>query len=189
QVSTSPANDWQPAAVACGDRGIVVVWDTYEAGNYDVRLRCVGREGALTSLGPEIVVANSPQLEARATVAVDQACRAWVAYDVAGPNWGKDTGFQLELAGVPQGTRLYESRTLGMKIVDLHSGGRFAFPSENLPVRSLNSSMHEQLECAQLLGDEEGRLWLTARRRATLSVGRRGVGRQFGWELVVSRFD
>src|SRR5207245_452115 len=58
-VSSSPANDWGPAIAADGKGRVFVAWDTYDKGNYDVRLRDVAGDGR------EQVVADSPRFEAR----------------------------------------------------------------------------------------------------------------------------
>ena len=43
-VSDSKANDWSPAIAADSKGNVYVAWDTYDKGNYDVRLR-VSRQG------------------------------------------------------------------------------------------------------------------------------------------------
>lgn len=187
RVSTSPANDWHPAATALPGGGLAVAWDTYEAGNYDVC--CRATKGSGTSWGKVVRVTQQETLEARPTIAADRAGRLWVAYDTSGPHWGKDTGFRLELAKAPQGTRLYEERGVAVSIVEPGTN-RILSPNEPaVRFDSFNSTMHEQVEYPQLISDDAGRMWLVMRRRAMLSMSRRGAGRMFAWEVLVSRFD
>lgn len=189
RVSQSPANDWEPSATACQGGGIAVAWDSYDQGNYDVFCRLLRWPQEGEGHGPVVRVTRSPELEARASIACDKHGRLWVAYDVGGENWGKDTGFWLELGGAPQGARLYETRSVGVSIVNALSG-EVSWPgSETVELASLNSTLHEHVEYPELFADSTGRMWLLMRRRAALSMSRRGVGRQFTWELVVSRFD
>ena len=61
-ISNSPANDWSPAIAADSKGNVHVAWDTYDKGNYDVRL------APLLAAPPRrtsIDVANSARFEAR----------------------------------------------------------------------------------------------------------------------------
>ncbi len=95
RVTNRAANDWDPA-VAMDSAGTAwVAYDSYKNGNYDVFLSRVSG-GRLD--GPEMAVAATPRLEARASVAVDAADRVWVAWEAGEPNWGKDTGYIIRTA-------------------------------------------------------------------------------------------
>src|SRR5262249_6469667 len=74
-ISSSPANDWGPAIAADGKGGVHVAWDTYDKGNYDVRLRNVSKGNR------ELAIADSPRFEARPHLACDRNGRVWVAYE------------------------------------------------------------------------------------------------------------
>lgn len=189
RVSDSPANDWEPAAAPHPQRGIAVAWDTYDRGNYDVCCRVVGAGSRPADAGPVVRVTSAGEMEARAAIACDRQGRLWVAYDTSGPLWGKDTGFWLEMGRQPQGTRLYSGRGIGVSIVDPQSGRVLVADQAAVTFASLNPTLHEHVEYPQLISDDQGRMWMFFRRRVALSMGRRGVGRSFQWELHASRFD
>ena len=187
-VSDSPANDWEPSVCAMHDEGVAVAWDTYDAGQYDIHARVLRIGAGEPRMTPIARVTTEPTLEARASVACDGGGRLWIAYDEAGDQWGKDTGFALELGGMPQGSRLYESRDVGLAMLEPMSGAvtRLAPASVSLP---LNSTLWEQVEYPHLVVDADDRLWMFFRRRAALQMSARGVGRVFHWELCASCFD
>ena len=88
KVSTADANNWRPSIGTDSSGAAWVAWDTYAAGNYDVYLRRFdGR-----ALASPIAIANSPRFEARASIAVDEADRVWVAFEDSDEDWGKDAG-------------------------------------------------------------------------------------------------
>ncbi|NOX57096.1 MAG: hypothetical protein GXP27_22225 [Planctomycetes bacterium] len=184
RVSQSPANDWEPSAAAHPQGGIAVAWDSYDAGQYDVFCRHVTQ----TKCGPVIRVTGSPNLEARASVACDRKGRLWIAYDMSGPAWGKDTGFWLEVKKLPQGTRLYKSRWIGVSLVDVASGTVLTAPTPTVKL-ALDKTLHEQIEYQHLLTDPAGRLWMFFRKKTEINVSKRGVGWRYQWELYVTRFD
>ena len=91
RVSESPANDWEPQ-VAGGPNGQAhIVWDSYDAGNYDVFYRSY----ANGSLGEIEQVTSSPRFQAHANVAVAPDGTPWLAWDESGTNWGKDHGYLI----------------------------------------------------------------------------------------------
>ncbi|MGE0760927.1 MAG: hypothetical protein AB7O38_28205, partial [Pirellulaceae bacterium] len=187
RISESSANDWHPAAAPLAGGGIAVAWDTYEQGDYDIRCRTCQPDG--TAWGPVVSVTRAETMEARPSIAADLSGRLWIAYDTAGPYWGKDTGFMLELARAPQGTRLYEGRGVAVSVVEAGTN-RVQVPAQSeVRFDSFQRSLHEQPEYPQLVADPRGGLWLIMRRRAMLSISRRGVGRMFGWDVLISRFD
>ncbi len=124
RVTGRPANDWEPA-VAFDSRGTVwVAYDSYARGNYDVLLAGV-RDGEVAV--PETAVARTQAYEAKATVAVDAADRVWVAWEVGGSNWGKDTGYNLR--GRQPGVRIGADREVR---VAAYAGGRLLGPAQPL---------------------------------------------------------
>jgi hypothetical protein len=88
-VSQHAADDWEPALCATPDGRIVVAWDTYRNGSFDVYLREFAADSPPRPLGPERVVAATAQREAHATVAADSHNRVWIAWEVANAGWGK----------------------------------------------------------------------------------------------------
>jgi hypothetical protein len=106
-VSDSPKNDWDPAIACAHDGSVYVVWDTYDKGDYDVRMRRIvnGKPE------PVIPVADTPFFEARASVVCDAQNRAWVAYEQGSQEWGKDYGYVVENQGSP----LYQNHTVDVR--------------------------------------------------------------------------
>jgi hypothetical protein len=111
-VSEHPHDDWEPAVCATPDGRLVVAWDTYRNGSYDVYLREFAvRAAAIEPLGAVRPVAASAQREAHATVAADSAGRVWLAWDVSVADWGKHparpaslhSNRQVEVACLAQG--------------------------------------------------------------------------------------
>jgi hypothetical protein len=166
-VATSPANEWEPAVSVDADGRAWIGYDTYEHGNYDVYLTGVTYRGGQAQVGERIAVARSDEFEAHVSVLADRG-RVWVAYDIAGPNWGKDfttdapyrTGTYIE--------PLHATRRLGLRcVVD----GQVHRPAVDLPqergvrrVRSLSRRVYgDQVrfyELPQLARDGEGRVWV-----------------------------
>ena len=94
-VSTSASNDWQPAIAASGGEA-TIVWDSYEAGNYDVRLR----QWSNGRLQPVANVTTSEAFEAHADVYYDPTGRLWLAWEEGDADWGKDYVNEVEDAGM-----------------------------------------------------------------------------------------
>jgi len=84
-VTDHAANDWEPALAIRPDGSIVVAWDTYRNGSYDVYLATVANR----RVSDAVPVAATPAYEAHASVAADSNGRIWVAWDNGGPKWGK----------------------------------------------------------------------------------------------------
>ncbi len=150
-ISTSSANDWDPQ-LACGNDGSVwAVWDTYDKGDYDVMLRRL--DGA--EFGPAINVSDSPKFEARASVVCDAANRVWIAWEEAGPLWGKDYGrlYRDPAVGIP----LYSGHTINVRC---YADGQRLKTAGTLA--TLNTGT--QTAFPRLGTDDKGRVFLTCRR-------------------------
>ena len=153
KVSTSPASDWEPAIAADGKGRVYVAWDTYDKGDYDVVMRSwANGEWAETS-----TVAGTARYEAHISLAVDGADRLWAAWNESGTNWGKDTGWVLNI----QGTRLYEWRSIEVAV---HDGKSWRQPAANLD-HVLPSSPSGFTDFPVLYPDGTGRMWLFFRNR------------------------
>jgi len=85
-VSEDAHDDWEPALCAAPDGRLIVAWDTYRNGSFDIYLREF-RDGK--PLGPARPVAASAAREAHASVAADSQGRVWIAWDVSMEDWGK----------------------------------------------------------------------------------------------------
>jgi hypothetical protein len=153
RVSTSPANDWEPAIAACPDGRVYVAWDTYDKGNYDVMTRRFSN-GAWSDLS---AIADTPKFEAHVSLACDQQSRLWAAWNESGFEWGKDTGFLVKR----QGTRLYQSRWMGIAV--------YAGNSWQEPAADLNQSLPQDLrgynDFPVVQADPSGRMWVFFRHR------------------------
>jgi len=115
-IDSGVANDWDPAIVAAPAGGVVIAWDTYRKGDYDVYFRVVSPEG---KPGPAALVAGTLKAEMRPSLAYDKEGRLWVAYEEASERFGKDWG-----AYEKTGRSLYQYRQARVKCF---TGGR---PSE-----------------------------------------------------------
>lgn len=172
-VATTQANEWEPAVSVDKAGAAWIAYDSYEHGNYDVylvpvRLQGAPGAGASGSVGERIAVARSSDFEAHASVLAAGDGKVWVAYDAAGPNWGKD------FKNVPTTSRghytepLHAQRRLELRcVVDgkVHRP-RGALPQELPPekIPAIQRSPHTKpsrfYEYPQLALDGDGRLWL-----------------------------
>ncbi|MHB1424824.1 MAG: CehA/McbA family metallohydrolase [Gemmataceae bacterium] len=158
RVSTAQANDWNPVVAADpkSDR-VWVGWDTYENGDYGIRVRALSG-GPTPKLGAVLCPDNSPVFQAHPSLACDRAGRLWVAWDQSGPQWGKDAGYQVRDNA---GTRLYHDRRLRVACL---TDGKWQEPEADL-LAALPSELRTFSELPCLQGDTEGRMWLAFRHR------------------------
>jgi hypothetical protein len=152
-ISASKANDWSPA-IACDQKGnVFVAWDTYDRGNYDVRLYQAGKEPKTWT------VAGSVKFEARPCVVCDKAGRVWIAYEEGDEQWGKDfSNNQFKKIGFKKnpGFALYINRTLRVKcLVD----GKIQKPSVQ-PEPTEARARAKNRSVPRLVVDAAGGLWL-----------------------------
>lgn len=158
RVSTAKANDWNPvvAADTKSDR-VWVGWDTYESGDYSIRVRSLAG-GPAPKLGDIFYPDSSPVFQAHPSLACDRAGRLWVAWDQSGPQWGKDAGHQVRDNA---GTLLYHDRRL--RVACLVEGKWLEPEADLLQALPLELRTFSELPCLQ--GDTEGRMWLAFRHR------------------------
>ena len=108
-VSTSAASDWEPSIAASADGQVVIGWDTYDKGDYDVYVRRAHFSGQIGFDAP-IPIAATLNFEVRSTLAFDPQNRLWIAYEVSGPQWGKDYGL-YDTTGIA----LYHNHTIQVR--------------------------------------------------------------------------
>jgi hypothetical protein len=145
RVSTSDANDWEPA-VALDRRGVAwISWDSYHTGNYDVFLRSF--DGS--KLGTQIAITTEPDAQFHTTVAVDGEDRVWVAWDEGGINWGKDFS---RASSAPGSRGLHFSRKIGMRV---YANGAVQNVSADLS-RIMTGRMSRYAELPHLMMDANG---------------------------------
>ncbi len=179
KISTAKANDWNPviAADAKEDR-VWIAWDTYETGSYGIRVRSLtGGPGG--KLGDVITPDKSPVFQAHPSLTPDKDGRLWVAWDQAGPNWGKDYGFLYPKA---DGTRLYQERKVRVAcLVD----GKWKEPEADF-TKVLPADLQEYNELPQLQTDSDGRVWLTFRHRTCRHPRIDGWANQGRWDIFAT---
>jgi hypothetical protein len=162
-ISESRANDWSPVIAADSQGRVFVAWDTYDQGQYDVRLREVGKTS------PILTVAGTPRFEARPSLAVDARDRVWIAYEQGDEQWGKDYSTD-QYQRIPfeknPGFALYINRTVRVKCLD---GGNLKEPEASLQ-QALGQGLNRKRSLPRLAFDEAGGLWLLLR-HATLPGG------------------
>jgi len=174
-VTEQPANHWAPAIAADGKGNVYVAWDSYENGNYDVFLRPFHNGEA----EPVVPIATLKAFEARPSLAVDRQDRVWIAYELGGPNWGKDfgrvvpksappanananngpAGLMRRVPGDGVGIPLYQNRRV---VVKCYADGRLHQPAANLAEEMGNISPRPK-SFARLMTAADGRLWLLFR--------------------------
>jgi hypothetical protein len=158
RVSTAKANDWNPVVASDPKTDRVwVAWDTYESGDYGVRVRSLSG-GPSPKLGEILCPDKSPLFQAHPSLACDRAGRLWVAWDQSGPQWGKDAGHQVRDNA---GTRLYHDRRLRLACL---VEGKWQEPQADL-LQALPTELRTFSELPCLQNDSEGRMWLAFRHR------------------------
>lgn len=181
RVSTTLANDWNPSVAADPKEDRVWVgWDTYETGNYGVRVRAVAG-GPKAELGPVLTPEESPRFGAHVSVACDRDGRLWAAWDESGQQWGKDAGY---LYPDSTGTRLYASRQVRLKVL---AGDKWQEPAADWAA-SLEGEAKEFNQLPQLQPDADGRMWLAFRHRTCRRPRVDGWAIQGRWDVYATAF-
>lgn len=180
-VSGSATDDWEPAVCATSDGRVVVAWDTYRNGSFDVYLRefKTSPDGALEASGPAIAVAASARREAHATVAADSQSRVWIAWDESVKNWGKH----------PQGASLHSDRT--SEVACFAQGVVMRAPVRLM--ESLPALFRQFVEYPQVAVDGKDRVWVLFRFQNRIHPFYTAGGRRaqsYGmWHLFATQFD
>ena len=151
-ISTSNANDWEPAVALDKAGRAWISWDSYHHGNYDVFLRSF--DGS--KLSEVVPITTETTAQFHSSVAVDADDRVWVAWDEGGENWGKD----FSRSSAVDGSRgLYNSRSIGIRV---WANGRLQEPSTDLS-QVLSGGMTRYAALPHLAFDDAGSLWLLFR--------------------------
>lgn len=176
-ISSSKANDWSPAVAADSTGHVYVAWDTYDRGNYDVKLYIGGDKPKTLS------VASSARFEARPALVCDAADRLWVAYEEGDEQWGKDyasadafrkVGFEKN-----PGFALYVNRTVRVKCL---VNGEWKQTSASLE-EGFSDVLTRGKSVPRLACDPAGGLWLLVRHHP-LNNGNGEV-----WHSYALRYD
>ncbi|NOX56970.1 MAG: hypothetical protein GXP27_21520 [Planctomycetes bacterium] len=159
-IPKTKANEWSPAIAADGRGRVFVAWDSYDRGNYDVRLQTIGGDGS----GRPVTVAGSARFEARPSLACDEAGRIWIAYEEGDEQWGKDftipASWGRNRGEVDPGWGLYEHRTVRVKCLQ---EGQLVQPAAEL-AGLFGKKPLGRLSLPRLAVDRSGGLWLLFRR-------------------------
>ena len=175
-ISTN-GNSWWPSVAAGKNGSIVVAWDGYASGSYDVYLRRFENNRWRPVQG----VATTSRFEAHPTIAFDHEDRVWVAWGESGADWGKDTGFLV----MRKGTQLHESRTIRIVCVD---GNRTMSTAGQL-TQVLTPGEFWELPHLQI--DSSGSPWLFVRRMTMRQPDTplEGPIDLALWEIYATRYD
>ncbi len=122
KLSTSIANDWEPAIALDSTGRAWVSWDSYHAGNYDIFLASF--DG--TAASAPVAMTSGERTSFHSAVAVDGNDRVWVAWDEARKNWGKDFATSSRLEG---SEGLHARRNLRVRV---YANGRIFEPAADI---------------------------------------------------------
>jgi len=180
-VSDHPHDDWEPAICSTADGRIVVAWDSYRNGSYDVYLRqFTAADGAVRPLGTPQAVAATAKREAHATLAADGQGRVWIAWDVSFENWGKH----------PEGGgTLHSDRSSDVACL---ADGRIRRPAAGF-MESLPQPYRQFVEYPLVAVDGQDRLWVVFRMENRVHPFYTAGGRRaqsYGmWHLFATQYD
>ncbi|GBD36376.1 hypothetical protein HRbin36_01499 [bacterium HR36] len=183
KVSTSEANDWDPAVVADTKTDRVwIAWDSYAPGYYAIRVRpaSFSEEHSRIVFGAdegEALGQKPGWFQAHASLACDNEGRVWLAWDEGTPNWGKDYGLLFSDRG---GTGLYAARCVRVRVRTEQGWQR---PAQEITA-ALPAEMREFQELPQLQTDSQGRVWLGLRYRICRRPRDDGWAAAGRWEVA-----
>jgi len=194
-VAQTAANDWEPSISVDANGTAWIGYDSYKNGNYDVFLTSASiDDDGKPQRGKTIAMAATADFEAHAAVCATSDGTVWVAYDAAGPNWGKDyTRDRTQFKGRYSET-LHAARRLKLRaVVD----GKLVKPEVPLPQklnrirpRKILHSDYEEMkrfyEIPHLVQDGNGRLWVFFRLNRQGYAGHPRMGAN--WEFYATTF-
>jgi hypothetical protein len=153
RVTDTAANEWAPALAVTPNGTVHVAFDTYETGDYNVKLI---RFTPGVGFSRALAIAGSPRFEARPSLAVDSRGRAWIAYEERDSQWGKDAENLIE----GEGSSLYRSSAVKVVCVEGDTIRHAPDPVANAPEGERRFNSHPRV-----IVDASGRVWLTYRHR------------------------
>jgi hypothetical protein len=182
QVSDGKSNNWDPCIAAdYREDRVWVGWDTYDQDNYTIRVRSLSREAGATP-GPVLTPSITSAFGAHASLACDREGRLWVAWDEAGSQWGKDTGYLYRENNWATG--LYRSRHIRIRVL---ADGKWREPREEFTAVS-PQEMKEANELPLLQEDGEGRMWLAFRHRTCWRPREDDWAAQGRWDVFATAY-
>jgi hypothetical protein len=176
---------WDPviASDPTSDR-VWIGWDEYHGGKYRVCVRSIS-PGQKHKVGKTLFPEATPLFQAHVSLACDKDGRLWAAWDEAGPQWGKDTGFLYERGeGTDNASRLYASRTIRVRcLVD----GKWQDPAADFQ-SVLPPDLREYNDYPQLQADADGRIWMAFRHRTCRRPRFDGWAAQGRWDVYATAY-
>jgi hypothetical protein len=172
QVTGESLGDrWEPAIAAVDNTTAWIGHDSYYHGNYDVYVQRVFQRKDSAAVEQAIAVATSPDFEAHCSLLADGPDKCWVAYDAAGPGWGKDHRSGQTMGEGEYAEPLHASRRIELRVI---VDGKVMQPVEPLPQvrppdrihlieRKPDAKPSRFYEYPQLTRDADGRMWLLFR--------------------------
>jgi hypothetical protein len=161
-LSAKSGNAWYPA-IAAGPKGeVVMAFDRYTDGDYDVFVD----QWLNDKHQGRLPIATTSRCEARPSVCYDPAGRLWIAYEEGPEGWGKNFG-ALDDRNNP----MYFDRTVKVVCVE---DGKLMKPVAELPPlgkRGESPDTGQKVEARLRLAypqigiDGKGRVWLTYRQK------------------------
>ncbi len=151
RISTSRANDWEPALALDRSGRAWISWDSYHGGNYDVFLSSFDGQDASEA----ITITSDPKASFHTSVAIDKTDRVWVAWDEANQNWGKDFSTSSSAEG---SEGLHARRALGVRV---YANGRVFEPPS--VTAALSGRMKRFAELPTIAFDGNNTPWLVFR--------------------------
>jgi hypothetical protein len=161
-------NNWGASITSGPGSEVVVAYDCYEKGDYDVGLHTETKTPTTIKAANSRAAATA-RFEARPSACYDGKGRLWVAYEEGPEGWGHDYG---SLAGNAE--PLYSSRSVRVVCLDQ---GQLLRPVAELPTSMVKAPTAGEPQTTQgfekatryaypRLGlDGKGRLWLTYRQK------------------------
>ncbi len=169
---------WSPDAAGDSQGNVLLAWDSYQKGNYDVFFRKVHADG---SLDPVEQVTTSPKFQAHASIVIDKLDRPWLAWDESGVNWGKDWTHSDPY----RSTVLYRDRAV--HVVVKEGGAWRDAPDFNAAVPD---RLRRYSQLPHLSVDGNGRIWALFQMRTSAQNNREDFWTQGGlWDLYLTTLD
>ncbi len=178
RITRTAAGEWEPRLAFGADDDALILFDSYESGDFDLKLARVTPEGK-TALSTIIA---TPRYEARAAAAPTRdGSTLWVAYEEGIRRWGKDLGSEWRKIG---GGLNYDRR-IKLAKVDLKSGRTSVVADLTQLVPGMLAARGRPDSSAvnrpDLIVDKQDRPWLFFRYAAQKGVGY--------WQIAFSAFD
>ncbi len=174
----SDASVWSPDAVSDADGNLLVAWDSYQKGNYDIFFRRIKADG---SPDPIEQVTTSARFEAHASLTVDGQGRPWLAWDESGANWGKDWTHE----DPNRSTVLYANRAIRVAVKD---GGVWKEAPDFGAAVPDRLKRYSQLP--HLAADATGRVWAVFQMRSSAVNNRDDFWCAGGlWDLYITTLE